>query len=546
MSSNDNKNRKRRYRRKNTRTSKNITKKTKILSSSSSSEDDEEYITNILIKDRQTEDGYINDGFVVSNNYESLDPELILIRQEKSLNTSQKKELKTIKEIMVSEKPSLNKIMSSNLVLDDKKKCLYLLHQYLNTDPCSTEYLSLLTEINDIIGKGDKFTSKEVKYLEDKEKRIRSISNPDIDLKQEILNMDADDKVISIVYLQYLEMLKHEISSTTYASLREEIEWSTRLPHQRTIGTSLFSKLIKAEPETVNKYYVEIKDKLDQELYGMENVKHRLLQMLNDRRTSGFAGGRNIGLKGPPGVGKTAIGKSLAKVLGLPFEKISVGGLEDATVLKGSDRVWNSAAPSIILQILARSKYSDIIIMLDEVDKLGYTAKGKEVQYALLHISDYSHNYEFRDNYLNKYPHDLSRIWFIFNMNDDSMLDPAFRDRMDIIEVSDYDLDEKKIILDQYMLPRTLIHLGLSIGDIIFTDSGLKYLIEYIYKEEKVGLRKGEKAIKSIIGKVNMYLSVLLQDDTTGDLVLPYKLPKSCRKFPIKLNSKIIKELLIN
>jgi len=129
-------------------------------------------------------------------------------------------------------------------------------------------------------------------------------------------------------------------------------------------------------------------------------------------------------------------------------------------------------------------------------------------------------------------------------MNDDSVLDPALKDRMDIIEVSDYSIDEKKIILNDYMLPRALKQLRLGNRDIVFNISALNFLTEYLFGNGEVGLRRGEKVIKSIVSQVNMYLSILLPDGTTGDIELPYSFPKSCKDFPIKINIKMIKELL--
>lgn len=484
--------------------------------------------------------------YVLPDQEEQKAVEKVLAVQAASLPRKLKKEFVLIQQDIQSEEPKLEKILSANITQEDKKYCLYLYMRFLNTDLHTENYLSLLQEINQIVDRGNKFTAGDLAIIEKKELTIRQLSNPDEDLKTQILNMEVDDKVIAIVYLQYLEMLKHEPTTSTYASLREEIEWSVRLPHRRTIGHSLFQHLSKMNTAQLGQYYSSVLNQLDQELYGMQNVKQRLIHMLNDRRTSGFSSGRNIALKGPPGTGKTSIGKSLAKVLGLPFEKISVGGLEDATVLKGSDRVWNSAAPSIVLQILARLKYSDVIIMFDEVDKLGHTAKGREVIYALLHISDYSHNSEFRDNYLNKYTHDLSRIWFIFCMNDDSddLLDSAFKDRLDIIEVTDYTEVEQRTIIQDYLLPRALEGVGLPLKSLTLSKTAVDHIMVMIATKDSTGMRQAEKIIKELVGKINMYLSVVLDDGTTGDLDLGYTLQST--KFPIKLSKKSIKQILDN
>jgi ATP-dependent Lon protease len=229
----------------------------------------------------------------------------------------------------------------------------------------------------------------------------------------------------------------------------------------------------------------------------------------------------------------------MAKVLELPFEKISMGGMEDASIFKGSDRVWNSSSPSIVLQILSRIKSSSGVIMFDEIDKLGETPKGKEVQYTLLHISDYVHNKEFRDNYLNKYPHDFSKLLFIFCANKIETLDSALLNRLDIIYTRAYNEQEKINIISNYVLPRALNKVGLKSNQVKFNDKSLNKLV--LSSQNDPGVRTIEKIIKEVIGKINMYDSVLLDDRTTGGLNLGYEI--SNFKLPITIDTKLLDEL---
>src|SRR5690606_24425082 len=123
-----------------------------------------------------------------------------------------------------------------------------------------------------------------------------------------------------------------------------------------------------------------------------------------------------------PGVGKTKLVKTFAKLSGLDFEIINLGGMHDSTMLKGSDSVWARASPSLLIQFLAKFKSSNVIILLDEIDKISDTEKGLEVQHALLHLLDPTQNNTYQDLYLNDFSHDLSNIWFIPTMNDDTCL----------------------------------------------------------------------------------------------------------------------------
>ncbi len=446
-------------------------------------------------------------------------------------------ELKRIRKNIKDETPTIPKILRANITKNDKKKCIKLYDQYQNMDMHTAAYDQKEEEINNIIRKGSRHTKAEINQLEKTEEKLNLIASPPDNLKNQIFNLDASEHVKGIIYGQYLEMLTHDMGSQAYNAIREDIEWSVRLPHNRSHD---FLNLGSYTNKELNEYYSGFLEKMDQELYGMNHIKLRMLHIINDRATSGGSCGRNIALTGAPGTGKTAIGKALAKVLNVPFEKISVGGMEDASILKGSDRVYNSASPSIVLQILARMKSSSGIIMFDEIDKLGETPKGKEVQYALLHIADYVHNKEFRDNYLNKYPHDFSKILFIYNMNTIETLDPAFRNRLDIMETKPYNHEEKIEITQNYVLPRALKKIGLDKKSVTLSSAAAKNLV--MNSGDDPGVRTIEKAINDIAGKINMYNSVVLKDKTTGNLDLGYNIPKF--KFPLVITPKILKSLV--
>jgi ATP-dependent Lon protease len=445
-------------------------------------------------------------------------------------------ELKRIRRMIDDEIPSIPKIYEANITEMDKMKCTKLYDQLQNLEPCTTEYDSKVSEINNILRKGNKYTKEELKQMEAEAKKLKSLAIPHDDLEDRILKLDADDHIKSIIYGQYLEMMGHEIGSQTYNSIREEIEWSVKLPHNKSHETDDLSNLSRSE---LNRHYQHFLELMDEELYGMKAIKLKMLHIINDRRKSGDECGRNIAVVGPPGTGKTAIGKAMAKVLGLPFEKISMGGMDDASIFKGSDRVWNSSSPSIVLQILARIKSSSGVIMFDELDKLGETPKGKEVQYALLHISDYVHNKEFRDNYLNKYPHDFSKLLFVFCANKIETLDSALLNRLDIIYTKEYTEEEKRIITTKYVLPRALTKIGMKSNQVKFNDKAMSHLVASTRNDP--GVRTIERIVKEVVGKINMYDSVILDDGTTGDLDLGYKIPQF--KLPLTINIKLFNDL---
>jgi ATP-dependent Lon protease len=466
------------------------------------------------------------DEFIVDDSYDKYSASA-------KLHPKQKEEFLNLRDELDEEVPTIEKIMNANITKGDKKMCLRLFDQFNNADPYSDIYFRLIDSINEILFKAKAYTKSEVAFLEKEEEKLKEIYVSKDTLKTKILKLEASIDIKARLLSMYDEMMSYPNDSTTHTSLREEIEWSIRLPYEkREVDAWVTMDAVK-----LNSFYCQIRKQLDEELYGMEKVKERILHVLNDRRSSGDACGRNIALVGPPGCGKTEICKVLAKVLNKKFAKISAGALDSAAI-KGTNRVWIGAEPSIVLQTLGDLKTNNAVIMIDEIDKLGETPQGKLAQNAFLHISDPADNGEFQDNYLKHFSHDLSKVLFIYCMNKSDCLDPALLDRLDIIEVNEYTNDEKLQIFKNYMLPKALINLGMNKKDVVVSDAAIKKLLE----EKNIGLRSISKIIKNLIGKVNMYKNVLLPDGTIGKLSLPYTIPNF--KIPLKIDYPLLKSLI--
>jgi ATP-dependent Lon protease len=434
-----------------------------------------------------------------------------------------------IREEMENEVPTVTKIMKANITKNDKKKCLRLLEQMESVELSSEDYFRFMDEINIILRKESFYTKKEIEFLEKEEEKLRIMFYTADDLKTKILKLEASQEIKSKLLCQYEQMMTYPTDSTNYSNLKEEIEWSIKLPYDKREVDSYFSM----NNSELNEFYYNVRKKLDEELYGMDKVKDKIIQILNDRRTSNDTCGRSIALVGNPGVGKTAIGKALSKVLDKKFAKISAATL-DSVAIKGSNKVWQGSEPSIILQTLAELKTNNPILMIDEVDKVDL-----KCQYALLHLSDSSDNNEFQDHYLKNIPHDLSKIMITYNCNSTEGLHPAFLDRLDIIRVDDYTNEEKVHIFQKYMLPKIASVVGFEKTDIIICDKAVKKLFK---EKSKMTLRDAEKTIKEIVGKINLYKSVILPDGTTGKIKLDYVIPKF--KLPIKIDYNLMKKLL--
>jgi ATP-dependent Lon protease len=237
---------------------------------------------------------------------------------------------------------------------------------------------------------------------------------------------------------------------------------------------------------------------LDEDHYDIEKVKDRILEFLAVRKLKPDARGSILCFAGPPGVGKTSLGQSIARALGRKFERISVGGVRDESEIRGHRRTYIGAMPGTIIRALRDAESHNPVFMIDELDKMGADYRGDPAS-AMLEVLDPEQNSTFRDHYLDV-AFDLSRVMFICTANDMDRVPGPLRDRMEVIPLAGYTEEEKLQIAKRYLVPRQIERTGLKSSQIAFTDTGLKQIIGSYTRE--AGVRNLEREIGSVCRKV--------------------------------------------
>ncbi len=324
---------------------------------------------------------------------------------------------------------------------------------------------------------------------------------------------------------EQIRIIRRELGETDPAQaewnvLREQIE-KTELPEEvRAVAHRELERLASIPPavaeHTVLRNYLDwilqlpwnkqTPDRLDlaaagrlleHQHYGLQKVKDRLLEFLAVMKLKKDSGSPILCLVGPPGVGKTSLGRSLAEAMGRRFVRISLGGMRDEAEIRGHRRTYVAAMPGRILQALRRAGSRNPVMLLDELDKLGSDYRGDPAA-ALLEVLDPEQNRSFTDHYL-ELPYDLSRVLFITTANWLDPVHPALRDRLEVIELPSYTLDEKIEIVRRHLLPRQLEDHGLAARDVQFAPNAVRRIIEDYTRES--GVRQLNRELASVLRK---------------------------------------------
>lgn len=295
--------------------------------------------------------------------------------------------------------------------------------------------------------------------------------------------LEADTEIKDAIAVHISKLSKMPQGSHEGTVERNYLDMCLALPWKNS--TPVFSDLFKAEKI------------LNRDIYGMQKVKERILELLSVFKLSGEIKGQIICLVGPPGVGKTSIGKTIAECMGRKFARISLGGVHDEAEIRGHRKTYIGAMPGKIINALKQAGSSNPLILLDEVDKLGSDYKG-DPSSALLEVLDPEQNATFVDHYL-EIPFDLSKTLFVATANTLDTIPAPLRDRMEIIELSSYTREEKFNIAKIHLVPKQLERHGIKKSQLKITDDAIYGLVDFYTRES--GVRKLERSIASLCRK---------------------------------------------
>jgi ATP-dependent Lon protease len=345
-------------------------------------------------------------------------------------------------------------------------------------------------------------------------------------IQQELGEKDADKAEVELLRERFEKM---ELPEEAKKEIERELAKLERLPAQspdHQVTRTWVEFVLDLPWNTSTEDNLEIghaREVLDNDHFGLKDIKERILEHLAVLKRNPDAKAPILCLVGPPGVGKTSLGQSIARALGRKFERMSLGGLHDEAELRGHRRTYIGAMAGRLMQAMRRAGAKNPVLMLDEVDKLGRDFRGDPAA-ALLEVLDPEQNKTFRDNYLDM-AFDLSKVLFVTTANTLDTIPQPLLDRMEILRLSGYSEEEKLQIAKTYLIPRQKKETGLTSDQIEFTDEGVQALIRGYTRE--AGLRRLERAIGRVARKVTLQIGdgqvekVVVKPEILGDLLGP-------------------------
>ena len=427
-----------------------------------------------------------------------------MIEKEERIKMLRKK--KSVKQMRSNTRKFGRLLQKKNSANDLKYFKKYLTHEQ------QTDVLKELSELNKIM-------------LVDKPYRLTLLES----------KIPKQYKAIALKRIQNLRYM--DTSSGEYFKVKNWVDTFMTIPFgvHRTLPITM-----DVGVEQCHNFMEAAKDILDSAVYGLNDAKMQIMQMVGQWISNPSALGSAIAIKGPPGTGKTTLVKEgISKILGRDFAFIALGGATDSSFLEGHSYTYEGSMWGKIVEILIRCKSMNPVIFFDELDKLSDTPKGEEITGILTHLTDTSQNSQFHDKYFSEIAFDLSKCLFIFSYNDESKVNPILLDRMYRIHTNGYGKKDKTHIAQKYLIPKIQSEVAFKPEQIIIPDETIEYIVEHHTNKED-GVRNLKRCLEIIFTKLNLYRlmkpgSKLFDKDSTSiEVAFPFTVTSSVVDMMIK------------
>jgi ATP-dependent Lon protease len=333
-------------------------------------------------------------------------------------------------------------------------------------------------------GQREYFLRQQLKAIQEELGETDEVQAEVAELRRQLDEAQLPEEVGKQVERELTRLERVQPAMAEYGVIRSYLEWIASLPWSTSTEDNLDLE--------------HAREVLDEDHYDIEQVKDRILEFLAVRRLKPDARGSILCFVGPPGVGKTSLGRSMARALGRKFERISVGGVRDEAEIRGHRRTYIGAMPGVIIRALRDAGANNPLLMIDEIDKMGADFRG-DPSSAMLEVLDPEQNESFRDHYLDL-PFSLSNVMFVTTANTLDTVPGPLRDRMEVIQLAGYTEAEKLEIAKRYLVPRQIERNGLRPSQIGFSDAALRTIISDYTRE--AGVRQLEREVGSICRKI--------------------------------------------
>ena len=378
------------------------------------------------------------------------------------------------------------------------------------------------------------------KKIMKKLKEVNDYTKVEVPHKLSLIEADIPVRYKSTA-MKKLETLQWmDPGSGEYYKIKQWVDTFMKIPFN--IYKNLPVSLESGE-DNYNEFMEYAKTTLDEAVYGMDDAKMQIMQLVGQWISNPKSIGTAIAIGGPPGTGKTTLLKEgVSKILGRPFAFLALGGATDSSFLEGHSYTYEGSVWGRIVDIIINSKCMNPVIYFDELDKISNTPKGEEIVGILTHLTDTTQNDKFHDKYFSGIDFDLSKVLFIFSYNDEKKINPILRDRMYRINTDGYKKSDKCVISQKYLLPKIIKTLNFKEGDIIIPDETVGYISENLVQGEK-GVRNLKRALEIIYTKLNLYRlmkkdSKLFEKETTLEVSFPFTVTIDIAKKLVKKDDK--------